>query len=58
MQAFNVHALDTTQETPSKELAKMYFPDAEIRLGLEGSKAFWTTNEARKMLGWEHTEKE
>ena len=57
-QVFNVPAPDTTQETPSKELAKKYFPDTEIRPGLEGNKAFWTTDKARKVLGWEHTEKE
>lgn len=56
-QIFNVIAPDTTQKTPSKELAKKYYPDAEIRPGLEGNNAFWTTEKARKILGWEHTEK-
>lgn len=57
-QIFNVIAPDTTQKTPSKELAKKYYPNAEIREGLEGNNAFWTTDKARKILGWEHTEKQ
>ena len=44
---FDVHASDTTQEMPSKELAKKYFPDAEARPGLQGVKAFRTTDRAR-----------
>jgi len=55
---FNVIAPDTTQKTPSKDLAKKYYPGAEIREGLEGNAAFWTTDKAKKVLGWEHTEKE
>lgn len=57
-QVFNVVAPDTTQETPSKELAKKYYPNAEIRQGLEGNAAFWTTDKAKRVLGWEHTEKQ
>ena len=57
-QIFNVIAPNTTQKIPSSELAKKYYPDAEIREGLEGTKAFWTTDKAKKILGWEHTEKQ
>lgn len=57
-QVFNIIAPTTTQETPSAELAKKYFPDAEIRKGLEGNKAFWTTDKAERILGWVHDEKE
>lgn len=57
-QVFNVIAPDTTQKTPSKELAKKYYPDAEIQNGLEENAAFWTTGRTKKMLGWEHYERE
>lgn len=56
---FNIIAPDTTQDTPSKELAEKYFPKAEIRGGWgEKNQAFWTTDKANKMLGWVHHEKE
>jgi nucleoside-diphosphate-sugar epimerase len=55
---FNIVAPDTTQKTPSKDLAKKYYPNAEIHDGWEGNSAFWTTDKARKILGWEHTEKQ
>ncbi|KAJ9632287.1 hypothetical protein H2203_000691 [Taxawa tesnikishii (nom. ined.)] len=56
---FNIIAPTTTQETPSKELAKKYFPNAEIRGGWgESNQAFWTTDKAREILGWTHDEKE
>ncbi|KAF2722108.1 putative UDP-galactose 4-epimerase [Polychaeton citri CBS 116435] len=54
---FNIVAPDTTQDTPSAELAKKYHPEAEIREGLEGNNSFWKYGKA-KIIGWEHTEKE
>lgn len=58
-EVFNILAPTTTQDTPSKELAKKYFPTAEIK-GSWGEKndAFWTTDKAAKLLGWTHDEKE
>lgn len=56
-EVFNIIAPTTTQKTPSEELAKKYFPEAEIR-GLKDNGAFWTSDKAKKVLGWEHTEKE
>jgi len=55
---FNIIAPTTTQDTPSEELAKKYFPKAEIRKGLEGNNAFWTAAKAEKVLRWTHDEKE
>lgn len=56
---FNIIAPVTTQDTPSAELAKKYFPDAEIRNGWgKDNAAFWTSDKAKRILGWEHTEKE
>lgn len=58
-EVFNIIAPSTTQDTPSKELAKKYFPNADIK-GNWGDKndAFWTTDKAAKMLNWTHDEKE
>ncbi|KAF2438696.1 NAD(P)-binding protein [Karstenula rhodostoma CBS 690.94] len=55
---FNIVAPETTQKTTSAELAKKYYPDAEVRSGLEGNKGFWTIDKAEKVLGWKHEEKQ
>ncbi|RDW76803.1 NAD-dependent epimerase/dehydratase family protein [Aspergillus mulundensis] len=57
-QVLNICAPATTQDTPSAELASKYYPNAEIRRGLEGNKGFWTTDKARRVLGWTHDETE
>lgn len=57
-QVFNILAPTTTQDTPSQELAKKYFPNAEIRGDFSGNRAFWITKKANKVLGWTHHEKE
>ncbi|KIV78078.1 hypothetical protein PV11_09838 [Exophiala sideris] len=58
-EVFNIIAPTTTQDTPSKELAKKYFPNAEIKgdWGNDNA-AFWTTDKADRILGWTHDEKE
>lgn len=56
-QIFNVVAPTTTQDTPSEELAKKYYPEAENR-GLKGNSTFWTYDKIEKVLGWKHTETE
>lgn len=55
---FNIIAPTTTQDTPSEELAKKYFPNAEIRGHMSKNQAFWTTTKAKEILGWTHDEKE
>ena len=57
-EVFNIVAPETTQKTESKELAKKYYPEAEVRPGLEGNKGFWTVEKAERILGWKHEEKE
>jgi len=54
---FNIVAPETTQATPSKELAKKHYPDARIR-GLRGNRGFWTIDKAERILGWTHYETE
>ncbi|KAL4803401.1 hypothetical protein BDV18DRAFT_162965 [Aspergillus unguis] len=58
MEVLNIVAPTTTQKTPSKELAKKYYPDAEIKPGFDGNKGFWTTDKAKKVIGWTHDETE
>lgn len=55
---FNIIAPTTTQKTPSEQLAKEYFPNAEIRRDMSKNQAFWTTDKAQRILGWTHYEKE
>lgn len=57
-QIFNIIAPATTQDTPSEELAKKYFPKAEIRGDMSKNQAFWTSDKAKKILGWTHDETE
>ncbi|PSN70542.1 NAD(P)-binding protein [Corynespora cassiicola Philippines] len=57
-QIFNIVARDTTQDTPSKELARKYYGNVEIRGDFEGNRAFWTHDKARRILRWKHDEKE
>lgn len=56
---FNIHAPDTAQDIPSKELAQKYYPNAELKSGWgEKNDSFFTTDKAQNILGWEHHEKE
>ncbi|KAE8155108.1 hypothetical protein BDV25DRAFT_135151 [Aspergillus avenaceus] len=57
-EVFNVVAPTTTQDIPSRELAQKYYPDAEIRGELSGNQSFFTTEKAKRILGWVHEEKE
>lgn len=57
-EVFNILAPTTTQDTPSAELAKKYYPNAELRGDWSTNRAFWTTDKAKKILGWTHDEKE
>ncbi|KAL1956672.1 hypothetical protein VTO42DRAFT_6922 [Malbranchea cinnamomea] len=57
-QIFNICAPTTTQTTPSVELAKKYYPNAEIRADMSGNQGFWTIEKAKGILGWTHDEKE
>ncbi|KAK5134032.1 hypothetical protein LTR08_007037 [Meristemomyces frigidus] len=59
MEVFNIHAPTTAQETPSKDLAKKYFPQTKLRKGWgEKNESFWTIDKAERILGWTHYEKE
>ncbi|KAK1083571.1 hypothetical protein LTR33_003182 [Friedmanniomyces endolithicus] len=56
---FNVHAPNTAQETPSRDLAKKYFPNAKIDDDWgRGNESFWVTEKIERVLGWKHYELE
>lgn len=55
---FNIVAPTTTQDTPSEELAKKYYPNAEIKGDMSKSQSFWTCEKAKKIIGWTHNEAE
>ncbi|GFF81323.1 NAD-dependent glucose-6-phosphate dehydrogenase [Aspergillus lentulus] len=57
-ETFNIVAPTTTQDIPSEKLARKYFPDAEIRADMSGNQGFWTTDKAKRLMGWEHYETE
>jgi nucleoside-diphosphate-sugar epimerase len=58
MEVFNIHAPTTAQDTPSEELAKKHYPNVPIKGDLSGNKGFWSTEKAKRILGWEHYELE
>jgi nucleoside-diphosphate-sugar epimerase len=47
-------ARDTTNETPTLELAARFCPDVQIRGDLSGHNSFLTAAKAERMLGWLH----
>lgn len=55
-QVFSVTAPDTAQEHRSKDLAAKYYPETESRGSFEGNASFWTTDKAKRVLGWTHKE--
>lgn len=57
-EVFNIIAPTTTQTTPSEQLARVYFPKAEIRADMSSTQGFWTTDKAERFLGWVHSETE
>ncbi|KAL7007672.1 hypothetical protein EMMF5_002748 [Cystobasidiomycetes sp. EMM_F5] len=57
-EVFNIVAPETTQKTPSKELASKHYPNTQLRDGFDGNKAFFISQKAEKLLGWTHDEKE
>lgn len=57
-EVFNISSPTTTQDCPSEELARKYYPRAQIRGDMSGNQAFWTSEKARRILGWTHDETE
>jgi len=58
-EVFNIVAPTTTQDDKtSEQLAKEYYPDAELKGDFSGHQGFWSTDKAKRLLGWTHDEKE
>ncbi|CAN5483150.1 NAD(P)-dependent oxidoreductase [soil metagenome] len=51
--AFNIVAPDTQSLTPTEELLRTYTPNTEIRGSIPGTTSGYTTEKARRLLGWE-----
>jgi nucleoside-diphosphate-sugar epimerase len=52
-EAFNVVAPDTQSDIPTEELIRRYTPSTAIRDSLPGTTSGFSTEKARRILGWE-----
>ena len=52
-EAFFINATDTSSMTPTIDLVRDAYPDAEIKGNLEGFATAISIDKARRMLGWE-----
>jgi UDP-glucose 4-epimerase len=55
-EVFYIIAPQTSSPTPSLELARQYFPRAEIRGDLSGHNGFFDCRKAERLLNWKHDE--
>jgi nucleoside-diphosphate-sugar epimerase len=53
-EAFYIVAPRTAMQEPSRELAKKYYPNTEIRGDLSGNNSFFNSHKAEQVLGWKH----
>lgn len=53
-QVFYIAAPDSTSDIPSRELAARYYPGVPIRGDFDGTKSFFNTAKAERLLGWRH----
>ena len=53
-EAFYIVAPDTISDTPSRELARQYFPQIPLRDGWGGHQSFFNSAKAERLLGWRH----
>lgn len=53
-EVFYIAAPDTTSDVPSLQLAARYYPDVPIRGDLGGTRSFFDTGKAKRLLGWRH----
>ncbi len=50
---FNVVAPDTQSHTPTEDLLRLYAPNTELKGKLPGTTSGYSTEKARRLLGWE-----
>jgi UDP-glucose 4-epimerase len=53
-EVFFLAAPDTISATPSLELKQKFFPDVPVRGDLSGTKSFFDSTKAERLLGWKH----
>ena len=53
-EAFYIVAPRTSEPALSLDLAARYFPDVPVRGDLRGTRGFFDTSKAERMLGWRH----
>jgi nucleoside-diphosphate-sugar epimerase len=51
-EVFNIVAGDTLSETPTEDLIQTYLPKVEVRHPIEATGSAWSTEKARKLLGY------
>jgi len=55
-EVFYIVAPDTVTDIPSFELKQKFFPDVPVRGDLSGTKSFFNSSKAERLLGWKHNE--
>jgi nucleoside-diphosphate-sugar epimerase len=55
-EVFYITAPETIYDTPSRDLAAKFYPDAEIRGDFAGSHGFYNCSKAQRILGWVHND--
>ncbi len=55
-EVFYIVAPGTMMDTASSELKERYYPEVELRRGLDGNQGFFDCRKAADILGWRHDE--
>jgi UDP-glucose 4-epimerase len=55
-EVFYIVAPNTTMDVPTLELAERFFPEVPIRGDLSGTRSFFNSSKAERILGWRHDE--
>jgi nucleoside-diphosphate-sugar epimerase len=53
-EVFYIAGPNSISTTPSMELARKFYPDVPIRGDLSGTRSFFNSSKAERMLGWKH----
>jgi UDP-glucose 4-epimerase len=53
-EVFYIAAPDSTSDIPSLELAARYYPQVPVRGDLSGTRSFFSSAKAERLLGWRH----
>ena len=56
-EVFYIVAPNTVMETPSRDLARQFYPDVPVRNDLDGTQGFYDCTKAERLLHWTHDNK-